>query len=301
MERLKMWPEKVIARIEGGLGNQLFQYSAARSLADRLGCELALDLSGLALNGDRPYWLDRYRIRANVATQAETSSLPDWRASRVGRLRASLSQSMPGLYSYPIFWPSSFAHDPRFERIRRPVYLVGYWQSEKYFAWNRKRLLEDLTLLPSWSLDSALLENFDPLNSVALHIRRGDYVSNPNAAQFHGLCDLSYYQEAVAKLAQRQPDIHIHVFSDDSDWVRQNLHLPLPMRVIDVASPDAAYVDLELMSRCQHHIIANSSFSWWGAWRCRSEGQIVYAPKRWFQDRGTDTSDVIPSRWAQLG
>jgi hypothetical protein len=293
-----MWPEKVIARIEGGLGNQLFQYAAARTLADRLGCGLALDLRGLALNGDRLYMLDRYRIRADIAAPAELAALPDWRASRVGRWRANLSHSLPGLFSYPLFWPASFAHDPRFERIRRPVYLVGYWQSEQYFAWNRERLLDDLTLLPRWALASALLESVDGPASVALHIRRGDYVSNPNAAQFHGLCDLAYYQAAVADLLRRRPDIRIHVFSDDTGWVREHLHLPVPMQVMDAAS---AHVDLELMSRCQHHIIANSSFSWWGAWRCRHEGQTVYAPQRWFLDPRTDTSDVIPSRWLQLG
>lgn len=295
-----MWPDKVIARIEGGLGNQLFQYAAARSLADRLGCGLALDLRGLALNGDRPYMLDRYRVRADIATPAELEVLPDWRASRVGRWRARLSQSLPDLWSFPLFWPASFAYDPRFERIRRPVYLVGYWQSEKYFSWNRERLLDDLTLLPQWSLATALLENHDDTASVALHIRRGDYVSNPNAAQFHGLCDLGYYQLAADDLAHRQPDIRVHVFSDDPDWVRQHLHLTVPMQVMDVAGPDEAHVDLELMSRCRHHIIANSSFSWWGAWRCRGQGQTVYAPKRWFQDPGTDTSDVIPARWLQL-
>ncbi|MGQ0708562.1 MAG: alpha-1,2-fucosyltransferase [Rhodoferax sp.] len=297
-----MWPEKVIARIEGGLGNQLFQYAAARSLADRLGCGLALDLRGLALNGDRPYMLGRYRVRADIASPSELAPLPNWRASRVGRWRAGLSQSLPELFSYPLFWSTSFAYDPRFECIRRPVYLVGYWQSERYFSWNRERLLEDLTLTPHSAIPTEVLDRFEDSKNVALHIRRGDYVSNPAAAQFHGLCDIKYYTMAVSHLVQQHPIVRLRVFSDDPEWVRKHLHLSVPAEPVDVVPvDDAAHVDLELMSRCRHHIIANSSFSWWGAWLCRHTGQTVYAPKRWFLDQKTDTSDIIPLRWLKLG
>lgn len=290
-----MWPKQVIARIEGGLGNQLFQYAAARSLADRLGCELALDLRSLALNGDRPYQLDLYRIRADVADAAMLRTLPDWRSTRWGRLRADLSQRMPGLFAYPVFWPSSFAFDGRFERITRPVYLVGYWQTEKYFVWNRACLLQDLELaLPM--APSPILNDIKSCSSVALHIRRGDYVSNAAAAQFHGLCDLAYYQKAVSELKQKISDVHVYVFSDEPDWARQHLKLPVPTFFVE-ANP--GHIDLELMRYCKHHVVANSSFSWWGAWLCESNGQSVYAPKRWFADPETNTSDVVPSHWIQ--
>jgi hypothetical protein len=128
-----MWPRQVIARIEGGLGNQLFQYAAARSLADRLGCDLALDLRGLAENGDRSYQLDLYHTRCSIADAALLNTLPPWRPSRSGRVRSCISQYMPRLYAYPVFWPRDFSYDSRFERIERPVFMVGYWQTEKYF------------------------------------------------------------------------------------------------------------------------------------------------------------------------
>jgi hypothetical protein len=294
-----MWPSKVIGRIEGGLGNQLFQYAAARSLADRLECELALDLRGLQENGDRGYMLDRFAIRATVATTDELRNLPTWRSSRMGRLRSRASQRFTSLLSFPVFWPESFAYDARFERIPRPVYLVGYWQSEKYFAWNRGRLLSDFSSVQPIE-ESTLLKVIRNTTSVALHIRRGDYVTNPQAAKFHGLCDLSYYQAAIDGLVTRFPELQVFAFSDDPGWVRRNLRLNVPLQVMDACSAYDAHIDLELMSNCRHHVIANSSFSWWGAWRAVSSDQVVYAPRRWFDDANTDTSDVIPARWKQI-
>ena len=291
---------QVIVRIEGGLGNQLFQYAAARSLADRLGCALALDLRGLSENADRPYQLDCYQVRASIADDALLQQLPHWRSSRRGRLQSRLSQNLPWLSSFPVFWPDSFGFDPRFARIRRPVFLVGYWQSEKYFAWNRSRLLQDITLLNAFTPDSPWLKHMQESTSIALHIRRGDYVSNAAAAAFHGLCDLRYYESAVGQMRQRLEDPEVFVFSDDPQWAQDHLKLGLPTHFVENVGADSGMQDLELMTHCKHHVIANSSFSWWGAWRCGTPQQQVIAPRRWFQDAGVNTSDVIPARWQLL-
>lgn len=292
-------PEQVIVRIEGGLGNQLFQYAAARSLADRLGCDLALDLRGLDLNGDRPFQLDLYRIRASIASLQQLQALPDWRTSRWGRIRSNLSQFLPAVFSFPAFWPRSFAFDQRFDQITRPMYLVGYWQSEKYFVGNRVRLLQDIQLVNPLDAVTPLLAEIRATRSVALHIRRGDYVSNASAAQFHGLCDMAYYHAAVNRLKARFPDIHVFVFSDEPAWAQAHILLDVPTHYVNANPPDKGHIDLELMRHCRHHVIANSSFSWWGAWCCESLEQVVYAPLRWFADPATDYSDVVPERWIQ--
>ena len=296
-----MWPKKVIAKIEGGLGNQLFQYAAARSLADRLHCELALDLRGLVEMGDRPFQLDLYHIRATVATASDLNGLPHWRSTRSTRLKSRLSQKYPAVISFPIFWPLSFAFDSRFDKISRPAYLVGYWQTEKYFAWNRERILQDISLRAPLAENIPLLSLMRTCNSVALHIRRGDYVTNSAAAEYHGLCDLAYYRNALEQVKKNIADLQVFVFSDDLDWARKNLQLDVPTHFVAGNSVDKGYLDLELMSECQHHIVANSSFSWWGAWRAQSPQQEVYAPKRWFSDVRTNTGDVIPSRWHAIG
>ena len=290
---------QVVARIEGGLGNQLFQYAAARSLADRLGCELALDLRGLEVNGDRPFQLDHYCTRASIADSILLDQLPSPRASRKGRLLSRLSPLLPAYCRYPAFWPRSFAFDSRLERLSYPVYLIGYWQSERYFSWNRDRILQDISLRQP-DPQAPFLQKILGVPSAALHIRRGDYVSNAAASQFHGLCDMRYYQRAVLELKSHVPDIEIFVFSDDHQWVRENLQLDAPVHYVDIYGADQGHLDLELMRRCRHHIIANSSFSWWGAWLCQQPQQMVYAPARWFADSGVDTSDVIPAAWVRM-
>jgi hypothetical protein len=292
--------DQVVARIEGGLGNQLFQYAAARSLADRLQCGLLLDLRGLAENGDRPYQLDRYSVRAEVADAQTLAALPAWRSSRAGRIGQWLSFVMSGTVRSPVFWPRSFAYDGRIERLRQPVYMVGYWQTERYFAWNRARLLHDLTLHPDTAANAGWVQKIRSCNSVSLHVRRGDYVSSPSAAQHHGTCDMAYYQQAIALLLQQQPELEVFVFSDEPQWAADHLRLPAPIHIVDANPPDRGYLDLELMRGCRHHVLANSSFSWWGAWRCVHMGQTVYAPRRWFANPGIDTRDIIPPHWHRL-
>ena len=295
-----MWPEKVIARIEGGLGNQLFQYAAARSLADQLDCDLALDLRGLAENGDRPYQLKHYGIRATEATLPELAALPHWRSKRRTRIYSRISQMLPDIFSFPVFWSSSFAFDYRIKMIHRPVYLVGYWQSEKYFLWNQERIKNDLQLLTPIGAQKPWFDLIMNTTSVALHVRRGDYVSNTAAQKFHGVCGLDYYHRAIEAITGVLMDIHLFVFSDEPSWARENIKSKVPTYFVESGSGDHGYIDLELMSQCRHHIIANSSFSWWGAWRAQMPGQRVFAPGRWFADPSTDTTDVIPPQWQVL-
>jgi hypothetical protein len=184
--------------------------------------------------------------------------------------------------------------------LRHPVYMVGYWQTERYFAWNRKRLLQDLVLLPGMTADAGWLQKIGACNSVSLHVRRGDYVSNATAAQYHGTCDIPYYQHAIATLQRQHPDIEVFVFSDEPNWAADHLRLRVPTHIVDANSPEHGYLDLELMRQCRHHVLANSSFSWWGAWLCEHLGQVVHSPVRWFANGGIDASDIIPPRWHRL-
>jgi hypothetical protein len=295
-----MWPQALIAQIEGGLGNQLFQYAACRTLADRLGCDLLLDLRALNANADRPFLLSGYAIRASVASAEVLNDLPPSHPARWARVKSRFSQAFPGIGSFPAFWPRSFAYDKRVEDISRPVWMAGYWQSEKYFLANRQRILNDLRLQAFRAEDIPYYSQIRSCNSVALHIRRGDYVSNPNVAKFHGLCSVAYYQAAIADLLKHQANIAVFVFSDDQAWAKASLNLPVPTHFVEDYAQDPTYSDLELMASCNHHIIANSSFSWWGAWRCSNAEQRVYAPLQWFNDPNVDVRDVCPAHWVRL-
>jgi hypothetical protein len=290
----------VVTRIEGGLGNQLFQYAAAIALADRLGCDLALDLRALSKNGDRQFQLGLYKSRFRILAAGELALLPESRVSRWRRISADAKRFFLGRHSLQTFWARGFEFDPRFESISVPVYLVGYWQSEFYFQSHRARLLSDLQLVNPKELVHPLQTRLSSCNSIALHIRRGDYVSNGAASQFHGVCDIAYYHSAIEFICRHTSSPEAFVFSDDIDWARVNLKLTIPMHFVEGHSAEAGHLDLELMRRCKHHVVANSSFSWWGAWLAQSENQIVCAPKRWFAASEVNSEDVVPQRWVRL-
>lgn len=292
--------EQLVCRLDGGFGNQLFQYAAARSIADRLGCPLVLDARSLSESSDRAYGLNSYPIRAQLAAPELLCTLPSPRSSRMGRLKARMGLALPGMFSAPVFWPQTFAYDKRVAQISRPVYLVGYWQSERYFAWNRSRLLEDLRPLDAVQDPAGLRARINATDSVALHVRRGDYLSNTSAAAIHGVCDTRYYMDAIVHLAKARKNMELFVFSDDPQWVRQNFQFAVPTVLVDSAMGSSTQFDFEMMRHCRHHIISNSTYSWWAAWLAGHEDHMVVAPKRWFKDASIPAHDVVPENWVRL-
>jgi hypothetical protein len=289
----------VTTKLLGGLGNQMFQYAAARALADRTGGELQLDVSEFATYTLRRYELDTLRVRARVLPAAAEAPAqgPLVRKARtlVDRLLRVRREGAP-VYREP-----SFAFDPGLLQQRPPVCLEGYWQSEKYFLDDADAIRRDFTLAAEPdAANSAVLARMQGTTAVSLHVRRGDYVTNPNAAAFHGTCSPGYYRQAVDHIAQRCGPLTLFVFSDDQDWVRANMPFAHPTVHVDCNPPDRGVWDMHLMKHCQHHVVANSSFSWWGAWLNPSAQKIVVAPRRWFTDAAIDTSDLIPASWIRL-
>lgn len=288
----------VTTKLLGGLGNQMFQYAAARALADRTGSELLLDLSEFAHYTLRRYELDTLRVRAGVLPLAPQPILP----GRIARKARSLVQRLlPARKGTPVYREASFAFDPGLLQQSPPVALEGYWQSEKYFLDAADAIRRDFTLAgePD-AANRAVLQRMQGTVAVSLHVRRGDYVTNPNAAAFHGTCSPGYYRQAVDHIAHRCGPLTLFVFSDDQDWVRANMPFDHPTVHVDCNPPDRGVWDMHLMKHCHHHVVANSSFSWWGAWLNPSPEKIVVAPRRWFTDAAIDTSDLIPASWIRL-
>ena len=137
-------------------------------------------------------------------------------------------------------------------------------------------------------------------NAVSVHVRRGDYISNPKTNLLNGECTIEYYERAAKFIEARFDSPHYFIFSDDPDWAVDNIHLNGQTTVVRHNKPEQAHEDLYLMKHCKHHIIANSSFSWWGAWLCENKNKIVVTPKKWVQQKDIDTSDVIPEQWIKL-
>jgi len=290
----------VIVRLTGGLGNQMFQYATARALADRLGAELLLDTRAfvrtLAFRAytRRAYALSPFRLRARVASPADLKHWPAWVVDIGMRLRLAR----------PLFrrwhFESAITYDPSLRTLQQPVCLVGYWQSERYFIDNADRIRADFTLRqPLAGANASLLKLARSNDSVGLHVRRGDFVSLDHAAQMHGLCSIDYYRRAIDLVRNSRPQCRFIVFSDDPEWARAELPLD-PSSVFVTGNGPNPEQDLALMSACKHHILANSSFSWWAGWLGYSPEQIVIAPAPWYANPELDTRDLAVSRWQYI-
>lgn len=288
----------IVTQLSGGLGNQLFQYAAGRLLSVRLNQPLAADLAwfhnvpvGSTL---RTPMLDKLRIALPAMEPARI------RAQLNGHARAWwLAWQRPARH---LKEKKTFVHDRRLQRVPRTcefAYLEGYWQSYKYCDPIRQQLLQEVQ--PARALDphyQPIAQAIAASESVMLHVRRGDYVSLPSAIQTHGALPLRYYERALAIIAQRVARPELFVFSDDVDWVSRNLKTSLPTTFVRSATGEDAVIDeLMLMRSCKHHVIANSSLSWWGAWLSEHAHKTVVAPSWWLAARRFDLRDLIPSQW----
>jgi hypothetical protein len=287
----------IVARIMGGLGNQMFQYAAARRLAHVRKTELRLDIEYFAAQSKRRYALDGWRIAGAIASPQELSFfLPRKRGQRMLNLLRARWRGEP---APTILREQHFHFQPGVLSAPDNTYLDGYWQSEKYFADLAETLRAEFTPAnPLSARAKELAADIAARDSISVHVRRGDYVQEAGVREIHGVCPLEYYQESVRRLAETVSEPHCYVFSDDPAWVEIHLRLDVPCTVIAPESAGGEIVDLHLMSRCRHHIIANSSFSWWAAWLNPSPQKRVLAPARWFADAaGRDTRDLLPPSW----
>lgn len=291
----------VVVRLTGGLGNQLFQYAAARRLALVRGAELALDIGWFRHEAPRypaarPYELQHLDLPARVISLPPAAILRWERglAARIGR--------WPGRrIRLPVIRQSSdwSGVDQRVLDGPADVLLDGYWQNERYFQDAAETIRAELRLPASPAPRfGELLEAIESSEAIAVHVRRGDYVTVPQVAEVHGAVELSYYRRAVGLVAERVGlDAHVFVFSDDPGWAEEHLAFKLPTTHVGRMAWSAT-AELRLMASCRHHVVANSSYSWWGAWLAERPGQVVVAPKRW--TRSTDSSAIVPTRWMRI-
>ena len=292
----------LIVQLSGGLGNQLFQYAAGRALALRRGEPVWLDTCSYVGHAGRVYALDQFHIKAHPAPQEILRHFArDIDNSFPNRMRRKLAAWLRRPPSV-VRERRPFQYDPQlFDDLNKDVFLVGHWQNEGYFREIAPQIRRELTLTaPAQGINAEMLGAISRSTSVSLHVRRGDYVANQATLAFHGTCPPDYYHRAVEIIVQRVAAPHFFVFSDDITWVKENLALPQPATYVAHNGPEAAHEDLRLLSACKHHVIANSTFSWWGAWLSDWPDKIVIAPHRWLNDPRYDASDIIPPGWLRL-
>lgn len=289
----------IVSRIDGGLGNQLFQYAYGLYLARKHGTELALDTRAYESGPQHGYLLDRLQIDAPVVAGDQLRKLPrKYREESRWSMRSMLS--VQGLRRHK---ESPFGFRESHLQVANDRYLVGYWQSERFFPGMREELLQQFRpRSPLSEQSSRVLNRIQATESAVLHIRRGDYLSNPEAAKLYAALQLDYYirslQDWVATHRTLQPEVF--VFSNDMQWCKENISLPWRTHWVDHNGSETAHEDMCLMSHAQCNVIANSTFSWWAAWLNNRPGRAVYAPADWFRPNTLDGSSLLCENWKRM-
>lgn len=295
----------IAVKLMGGLGNQMFQYASAKALALHHHVPVCVDLSFLNANTNGEYTKRNYEL--NIFNLKEL--FPNKRQQKFiscissNNLFNKLSIKAPILFPFSYRPEKSAAFQTDFFTYPKNTYLAGFWQSEKYFKKYELEIKNSFLFTDAPDKNNlAWIKKIQSCTSISIHIRRGDYITDNKTFSFHGICSNEYYRTALQYILSkvRSTSVELFLFSDDKEWGRKNLQFNYPTHIIDCNTGLKSYEDMRLMSLCQHNIIANSSFSWWGAWLNNNPSKIIAAPAKWFNDPNLNTNDIIPETWEKI-
>lgn len=286
----------IITHLKGGLGNQMFQYACGYSLAKDYKSTNKLDISYYSSipsnHTKRVFELSQFNISSSVAKDSEIKELirrKNYISKSIGNIISKIYTIFTGIYPIEKYFGA------------KNLYLDGYFQSEKFFIKYRKDILKEFTLKKDLEtkeyrkVSEMIKSNKD---SISIHIRRGDYVTDAKTAKHHGVLGIEYYKQALEMFNTQKS--YIYIFSDDIDWVKNNFaFLPKNTYFVSKHKFNPAQ-EIVLMSLCKHNIIANSSFSWWGAWLNENKDKKVIAPKKWTQTLLSINTSITPKDWYRI-
>lgn len=297
---------KIIVSLYGGLGNQLFQYATGYALSKQLNCELVLDLAWFDIVRNirdttprkfslSPFGLEVKQQKLGLDLKKKHQRIID---NILSLLRLRTPDEDEKIH---IFRETTTKYDPTLFKNKAPLWLAGYWQSPRYFETWSSELRNKIGIPRDLNKENQkMLKQIENSESVCIHIRRGDYVSNKQANEFHGLCSMEYYRKGLQSVKSNFKNPHCFVFTDDPAWAKDHFDLGTDFTVVDTNGPDEAHCDLWLMAACKKFVIANSSLSWWGAWLGQFKEKKVVAPFEWFKNNPDLASDLIPQDWIKL-
>jgi hypothetical protein len=298
-----------IVKITGGMGNQMFQFAFARYLEEVTKAAVLLDCCSYetSLNNNRNpgnnhngYILQKlFGINSPIAIVDDIkkyATLPD---SLYHRMTRKYLRKKSHYIEY------DFSYKENIFYMHHIIYYEGYWQSEKYFIKIADKIRDLFRFVQPLNNRSDEFLNTMPHPITSIHIRRGDYLKH----KYYHVCTLKYYENAIKKIKNIVPNICFAVFSDDLDWCKYNLSFTQEEShfFIDWNKNDDSWQDMFLMSKCDHNIIANSTFSWWGAWLNNNQNKIVLAPEIWYIPKALNMihynynfSDILPDNWISV-
>lgn len=281
----------VIIAVKSGLGNQMFQYALFLSMK-KMGIDVRLDLSLFDLFDEHNgYELKTiFNVDEIVADKKDCDLLSDFKMDLFHRICRKINKKSTFYVQKEaiVYYPEIFKLND--------VYLYGYWQSEKYFKNISDVVKKVYQFKPFQSqIDLDIANKILTCKSVSLHVRRGDYLKE----SFFQVCNVEYYMNAINLITKNVYKPVFFVFSDDIFWCKQ-IFKGDNFIFVDHNHGVDSYKDMQLMTLCNHNIIANSSFSWWGAWLGMNKDKIVIAPRKWFNTNELFSADIIPDEWARL-
>jgi hypothetical protein len=287
----------VAVMVQGGLGNQLFQYAFGRVLANETSSKLIINTKLLESKRKnvttREFGLSKFGFQ--FETSSDVNRVIKFYDGKLGFVFKKLSSLLFG-YIYVDENNSTF-NFPIESKQNKNYIFNGYWQSKVYFEKIKDILRDEIRssyVLPK-SLQS-IAKIVAESNSVSLHVRRGDFITNPKARELHAVCDVDYYFEAIEKIRTRVHAPFFIIFSDDPNWAKEQIGNHVPCLIVSGHYEILPHDEMVLMSYCKHHIIANSTFSWWGASLNPNEDKIIVSPKKWYLDN-SDMKKLIPESW----
>lgn len=282
----------------------MFQYALAYSMALKYRSRLLLDMSLFDLKEKKPghtpreFELDIFEADHSTASPEEINYFEQ--LSLLHKIRRELHLNYPKMC-----YERGYSFDQKVKNAHSPVFFRGFFQSYKYFT-DCEDEIRKLFIFPHDKLDKinrGLLERIVTTTSVSVHVRRGDYVEDKITNKVHGTCSREYYESAIEEISKTDEASEFFFFSDDIEWVEKEFRgLAVKKTFVNSNIGSNSWKDMLLMSRCSHNIIANSSFSWWGAWLNKSQSKKVIAPKRWFRDPEKEryAYDLIPEEWIRI-
>ena len=287
----------IIVKLQGGLGNQMFQYAMGKAMSKLHHSPFELDLDFLLDRTPnkgaefvfRDYDLDVFSLKSRIASSGQEQRY----------LHPSFLQKwLAGSKSPKVYRERFFQFDMDAVSCQPHVYLDGYWQSAKYFEAVQEELRADFKfvhdILPS---SLPIQEDILHTDSICVNVRRADFLTN----SYHGVCGMNYFEPAIDHLASSLNNPKVFVFSDDPQWCKDNFKIKFPIVVVDHSHKGFKFSNqLQLMAACKHFIIPNSTFAWWAVWLSNKKESKIIAPKQWFADATIDTKDLIPEHWMRF-
>ena len=293
--------------LRGGLGNQMFQYALGLSLAQKNNTELVLDT--VFLNDRFPrkqftyrtYDLDIFDIKPKFTLLSKISARVPIPGLWLGLDLCSIKFFNFLNIEKIIKEKRDHIFDPGIMENKGDIILWGRWQNEEYFRNATQALRNSFSFRHSFEGDAEeIAKQISSSQSISLHIRRGDFGSLESVVSLMGKTNINYYAKAVEYISQKISSPHFFIFSDDIEWCKQNIKFDFPVVYVpaSVAGPKASF-HLQLMSLCKHNIIANSTFSWWGAWLNQNPDKIIIAPQKWYNN-SSSAEGMVPAAWIKL-